>query len=97
MFFRLFHRMSLTDALRFHTLADMSKRVALGKAIKAIREAKGLSGSKVATDALMSHSHLCNIESGARPASQEAIPLLATALGVDIGAISYEVETQVAA
>ena len=77
----------------------MSKRVALGRAIKAIREAKGLSGSKVATDALMSHSHLVNIEADRRNANQEAIPLLAAALGVDIDAISYEVavETKAAA
>jgi transcriptional regulator with XRE-family HTH domain len=91
--------MCLTYRPRFHTLADMSKRVALGKAIKAIREAKGLSGSRVATDCLMSHSHLLNIESGHRNATQEAIPLIAAALGVDMDAISYEVavETKAAA
>lgn len=75
----------------------MSKRIALGKAIKTIREAKGLPGSKVATDALMSHSHLLNIESGHRRATQESIPRIAIALGVDIDAISYEVEAAVAA
>lgn len=67
----------------------MSKRVALPKAIKAIREAKGLPGAQVAIDALMSHSHLCNIEAGVRKATPEAIDRIAAALGVEPDAFSY--------
>lgn len=74
----------------------MSKRVALPKAIRAIREAKELAGSKVATDCLMSHAHLINIEKGRRVATEESIELLAKALKVDVDAISYAVPEEVA-
>lgn len=74
----------------------MSKRVALGKAIKAIREAKGLPGSRVATDCLMSHSHLLNIESGHRKATPESIERIAAALGVEPDAISYQISLEIA-
>lgn len=67
----------------------MSKRVALPKAIKAIREAKQLPGAQVSIAALMSHSHLINIEKGRRAATEPSIELLAAALGVDVDAISY--------
>lgn len=69
----------------------MRKRKSLGPAIKAIREAKGLSGSKVATDCLMSHSHLLNIESNHRFATPEALMRISMALGVSLDAISYEI------
>jgi transcriptional regulator with XRE-family HTH domain len=78
-------------------IADMSKRIALGKAIKAIREAKDLPGSKVATDCLMSHSHLLNIESGHRQATPQSIDRIAAALGVELDAISYVKSDEVAA
>lgn len=74
----------------------MSKRVALGKAIKAIREAKNLPGSTVATDCLISHGHLLNIEAGRRPANPEVLAALAERLKVDIDAISYETSESVA-
>lgn len=75
----------------------MSKRIALGKAIKAIREAKNLPGSTVATTCGMSHGHLVNIEAGRRPATTEAIERLAAVLGVDADAISYESGAEVLA
>lgn len=87
----------------------MSKRVALPKAIRVIREAKlkqaqtddhnpkDFTGAAVATKALMSYAHLLNIESGHRRATDDSIELLAKALGVEIDAISYEVENKAAA
>lgn len=74
----------------------MSKRVALPKAITAIREAKQLPGAQVAIAALMSHAHLINIEKGRRRATEESIELLARALNVDIDAISYELSEEAA-
>lgn len=70
----------------------MRKRLALPAAIKAIREAKGLSGSKVATDAGMAHCTLLNIESTHRTATDDAIIRIAQALGVSVDAISYPVK-----
>lgn len=67
----------------------MSKRVALPKAIAALREAKKLTRNEVAIAALMSPGHLINIEAGRRTATEPSIPLIATALGVDVDAISY--------
>ena len=75
----------------------MSKRVALPKAIRAIRDAKQLPGGQVATDALMSYAHLLNIESGHRRATPESIALIAEALDVDVDAISYEAATEAVA
>lgn len=72
----------------------MRSRLALPAAIKAIREAKGLSGSKVASDAGMAHCTLLNIESSHRKATDEAIVRIAAALGVPVDAISYPVATQ---
>lgn len=69
----------------------MRSRLALPAAIKAIRTAKELPGSKVATDALMAHCTLANIEAGRRVATDEAIERIAAALGVPVDAISYPV------
>lgn len=67
----------------------MSNRVALGKAVKAIREAKHIPLGKAAADALMSTPHLANIEAGRRRATDESIELIAKALAVEVDAISY--------
>lgn len=75
----------------------MSKRVALGPAIKAIRTAKGIPGGKFATDCLMSHAHLCNVEAGRRPPSLEHIQRIASVLDVPLDAISYIAATEAAA
>lgn len=69
----------------------MRKRIALGKAIKAIREAKGLPGSQFATQCLMSHAHLCNIEAGRKHPPTDVVHRIAAHLGVDVDAISYEI------
>lgn len=75
----------------------MSKRVALGPAIKAIRVAKGIPGGKFATDCLMSHAHLCNIERNFRRPSAEHLERIAAALDVPLDAISYEVQMEAVA
>lgn len=72
----------------------MSKRVALGAAIKAIREAKAESdiqfrGSLFATKCLMSHAHLCNIEAARKFPPEDVIHRIAAHLGVPVEAISY--------
>lgn len=75
----------------------MSKRLVLGAAVKAIREAKAKTdpdfrGSSFATTCLMSHAHLCNIEAGRKQPSEDVTHRLAAHLGVPIGAISYFTE-----
>lgn len=76
----------------------MSKRVALGAAIKAIRQAKAatqpdkFAGSKFAIACLMSHSQLSNIEAGRRQPSQDVIHRIAALLGEPVDAISYTIE-----
>lgn len=75
-------------------VADMSKRVALGAAIKAIREAKAESlpeyrGSAFAIKAQMSHAHLCNIEAGRKAPPEAVTHRIAALLGVPVEAISY--------
>jgi hypothetical protein len=93
--FPLFSLKCLTLAVWFSTLADMSKRIALGAAIKAIREAKAqlepekFSGSRFATTCLMSPAHLCNIEAGRKCPPEEVVHRIAAHLGVPVNAISY--------
>lgn len=73
----------------------MRKRIALGAAIRAIREAKAENdpsyrGSHFAIACGMSHAHLCNIEAGRKPATDEGLAVIAERLGVPLDAISYE-------
>lgn len=80
----------------------MSKRIALGAAVKAIREAHAAHdpeyrGSVFATKCLMSHAHLCNIEAGRKQPPEEVIHRIAAHLGVPVDAISYAVATEAAA
>lgn len=80
----------------------MSKRVALGAAIKAIREAKAATdpnfrGSVFAIKCQMSHAHLCNIEAGRKNPPAEVIHRIAALLGVPVDAISYEQPLEAAA
>ena len=72
----------------------MSKRIVLGAAVKAIREAKAETREQFrlgqfATICLMSSAHLCNIEAGRKQPSADVIARLATHLGVPLDAISY--------
>ena len=78
----------------FPSLAFMSKRVALGEGIKAIREAKKEShpefaGSQFAIRIGMSHAHLCNLEAGRKQPTPEVLARIAAALNVSLDAISY--------
>lgn len=91
MVFPPFLTSDLTPALTFLTLSGMSKRVALGPAIRAIRTAKGLPGGKFAVDCLMSHAHLCNIEAGRREPTPEGLARIAQALDVPLDAISIDI------
>lgn len=80
----------------------MRKRVALGAAIRAIREAKSQTnptykGSAFAIACLMSHAHLCNIEAGRKNPPEEVIHRIAAHLGVPVDAISYLSETSMEA
>lgn len=80
----------------------MSKRVVLPAAVKAIREAKARSDesfrlSRFATTCLMSSAHLCNIEAGRKPATEDVINRIAAHLGEPIEAISYLIPTEASA
>lgn len=80
----------------------MSKRITLGAAVKAIREARAATdptfrGSVFATTCLMSHAHLSNIEAGRKQPPEEVIHRIAAHLGVPVDAISYVIETEAAA
>lgn len=75
-------------------VSDMSKRVILGGAVKAIRSSKAATnpdfrGSQFATRCLMSHAHLCNIEAGRKQPPEDVIHRIAAHLGVEVDAISY--------
>ena len=61
-----------------------------GAAIKAIREARGLSLRHLANLAETDPSHLCRIESGERGASSMKLSQLAAALDVPRDAITRE-------
>ena len=83
-------------------VSGMTKRVALGGAIKAIRDAKAqgdpkFRGSTFAVTCLMSHAHLCNIESGLKQPSEDALHRIAAHLGVPVDAIAYQAPTEGAA
>ena len=92
----------MTDCRNFSYCAAVMKRVALGAAVKAIREARAeadptFRGGVFATTCLISHAHLCNIESGLKQPSEELLHRIAAHLRVPVGAISYEVEEATAA
>lgn len=79
----------------------MRKRHLLPGALRAIRSLKAASdpqfrgGTGPAVG--MSHAHLCNVEAGRRPLSDEAIEVVADALGVPVDAISYELPQEAVA
>lgn len=80
----------------------MSKRVILGGAVKAIREAKAASNEeyrlgRFAATALLSSGHLCNIEAGRKPATEDVIHRIAAHLRVPVEAISYCVPVEAVA
>ncbi len=79
----------------------MSKRVVLGGAVKAIREARAATDDayrlgQFASRCLMSSAHLCNIEAGRKPATEDVIHRIAAHLGVPVTAISYQTSLEAA-
>jgi hypothetical protein len=80
----------------------MRKRVALGGAIKAVREARALQApaegfdpeqfrlGRFALKCQMTPGHLCNIEAGRKFPPEDVIHRIAALLGVPADAISYE-------
>lgn len=83
----------------------MSKRVAIGTAVKAIREARTRQAAvdgfdpeqfrlgRFAIKCQMTPGHLCNIEAGRKLPPEEVIHRIAALLGVPVDAISYSIET----
>jgi hypothetical protein len=101
-YFPPFSGFHLTLADSYSMLAYMSKRVALGAAIKAIRETKAqhdtqFRGSHFSVACLMTPGHLCNIEQGRKNPPEDVIHRIAARLGVPVAAISYVIETEAAA
>lgn len=66
----------------------MKKRLSNGLAIKAIREAYGYPGGVFASQCLISHAYLSNIEKDRRYAPPELLARIADKLGVPVAAIS---------
>jgi transcriptional regulator with XRE-family HTH domain len=58
-------------------------------ALRALRERTGLTVTELARLSGTTHSHISNIETGARKASPKLIKCLAAALKVDAHAITY--------
>lgn len=69
----------------------MTKRHVNGLAIRAIREALGHRGSVFATQCLISHAYLSNVEAGRKQPSDAVAKQIADALGVPLAAITYPV------
>lgn len=73
------------------SLSDMSKRVAHGMAIRAIREAVGLSVSAFAPRVGVTQGYMSNVELGHKQPTVEFMARVAAGLGVPLDAISYVV------
>lgn len=67
----------------------MNQRVVSGAAVKAIREAKGLSLRDIADATGVHHSFIDRIEKGQRHPNEAQAAGIARALGVPIPAISF--------
>lgn len=67
----------------------MSQRLAHGSAIRAIREATGVSVSALAPRCDMSQGYLSHVELGTKRPTIEAMRRIANALGVPLDAVSY--------
>lgn len=67
----------------------MRKREAHGAAIRAIREAVGISVSALAPRSGVSQGYLSRVELGEKNPSPETLRAIASALGVSLDAISY--------
>jgi transcriptional regulator with XRE-family HTH domain len=71
----------------------MSERKVVGRAIKVIRKAKGITQYELSTQAGISPSHLQRIETGERQPTQDALHLMCIGLGISTEDVTYEVET----
>ena len=71
----------------------MSERKTLGRAIKAVRKAKGITQDALAVESGVSPSHLQRIETGERQPTDEALDLMCRHLGIHVEDVTYEVET----
>ncbi len=69
--------------------SQLKRRIVHGPAVRAIREAIGLSQQKVAEDVGVSASYLTNIEAGRKQPSPELTRRIADRLTVDVTAFSY--------
>lgn len=72
----------------------MSERKVVGRAIKVIRKAKGISQDALALQAGISPSHLQRIETGERQPTEDALTLMCIGLGISTADVTYEVETE---
>lgn len=70
-------------------VADMSKRVAHGPAIRAIREVTGVSISAFAPRVGVTQGYMSNVELGHKQPTVEFMARVAQALGVPLDAVSY--------
>ena len=71
----------------------MSERKVLGRTIKILRKAKGITQDTLAVEAGMSPSHLQRIETGERQPTEAALLAICKCLGIFPEDISYEPET----
>ena len=71
------------------SVADMSKRVAHGAAIRAIRETVGISISAFAPRVDVTQGYMSNVELGHKQPTVEFMSRVARELGVPLDAVSY--------
>lgn len=71
----------------------MSERKVLGKAIKAIRKAQGITQETIANEIGCNASHLHRIETGERQPSEAHLLAICKCLGIYPEDVSYEPET----
>lgn len=71
----------------------MSERKVVGRAIKVVRKAKGITQDSLALQAGISPSHLQRIETGERQPTEDALHLMCIGLGISAEDVTYEVET----
>jgi len=71
----------------------MSERKVLGRAIKVLRKAKGITQDALAIEGDISPSHLQRIETGERQPTEATLLGICKCLGVFPEDITYEVET----
>lgn len=72
-------------------VSGMRKRLAHGAAIRALREAIGISISALAPRCDVSQGYLSHVELGTKQPSPQVLRNIATQLGVPLDAISYVV------